>query len=120
MPKNRAVCVQCGNFKRHALSACDHCGFNPTSAAERAKSLILSEYFDFGEEVVGRSYPELEAASEKLKSGDFVFDTSEVVRVREAVKKAEAITPRMLAIDLIKWIGPPIAVLAIVFWLLSR
>jgi hypothetical protein len=120
MPKLRAVCVRCGELKADSLKVCGKCGFLPTSPQECAQSLILSECFDFGEEVVGLTRQELERASGMIRAGDaYDFDQTEVSRVAATYLQAKSITTRRLLVDGAKWLGPPVLLL-IVFYVFIR
>ena len=116
-----AVCFRCGASKRYAPNACSTCGFKPVAAFDLAKSFILSKQFDVGEVIVGRSVKELSQISTQISHGlPYNFDPAEISRVQESVFAFKVITPGKLAADLLKWAGPPLLILAIVFALLSR
>src|SRR5690349_16749953 len=120
MAKLRAVCIRCGEFKRDSLKACGNCGFHPAAPKERAESLMLSECFDLGEEVVGLARGELERTSATIKAGDaYHFDAAEVSRVTGLYLQAQSITGRRLLVDGVKWLAPPI-LLVILFYVVIR
>lgn len=121
MPNRSAVCIHCGRFKPQALRSCGACGFAPSSAEEKARSLMLSPYFDGGEDVVGLAPAELQHAAELIQSGhQYNFEPEELAKVVALQAAAQTITPRRLAIDLVRWLLPPLLVLATAFWLLAR
>jgi len=114
MPKLRAVCMRCGEFKRDALRVCEKCGFLPKEAQESAKSLLLSECFDLGEEVIGLTKSELAQASEAIKSGNaYHFDEIELSKVTSEYLQAKSMPPRRLITDIAKWLAPPIILLVL-------
>lgn len=119
MGKTSAVCIKCGNFKPSGLAKCTECGFLPTAEDDAVRSLILSKVFDAGQETVGLNPDELVAASEAIRAGrPYNFDPNAVAKVRLLHRAAKAITPRRLAIDLVRWLAPPIILLAVAYWLL--
>lgn len=116
-----AVCIACGTFKPSPLRKCAACGFRPSSAEDQARSLLLSREFDAGEEVVGLSPQQLEAAGREIQAGNhYRFDPAMVARVASLHSEARAITPGRLAVDLARWLLPPSVILIFVYWLLWR
>ena len=84
-----------------------------------ARSLILSQPFNAGEEVVGLAPKELKAAAQDIQAGkSYRFDPSLVAKVVELHLEARSVTPRRLVIDLIRWLLPPAILLAGVYWLI--
>ena len=39
-----AICLECGCKKQGALTLCAECGFTPSTEAEQAKSMLLSDH----------------------------------------------------------------------------
>lgn len=115
----KAVCIRCGSAKRHAPDQCPKCGFAPRSNDDLAKSFILSATFDVGDKTIGRSAPELSRIAEAIKRGaPYDFSTPEVALVAEQVASFRSIRSSRLLIDLVKWLGPPLLVIAIGYFLL--
>ena len=84
-----------------------------------ARSLVLSAQFEAGEEVVGLTGEELNAAAALIRAGQpYPFDPKVVERVKRLHEAGRAITPRRLAVDLARWLLPPAALLAGAYWLL--
>ena len=121
MPSSSAVCVRCGQFKSQALGACGSCGFTPNTEQEQAQSLILSPCFDVGEQVIGLPPAELQQAAHLIQGGgEYPFDPKAVSEVVATHSAARAITARRLFIDLLRWLAPPLLLLAMAFWFLYR
>ena len=100
-----------------ALSKCSQCQFMPRSGSEQAQSLILSKLFDAGEMTIGRTPQDLSVAAKQIQAGTpFLFDQVEVDAVQSEHRLAKAITPRQLIVDGVKWLAPPIAVVAFALW----
>jgi hypothetical protein len=84
-----------------------------------ARSLVLSAQFEAGEEVVGLTREELNAAAALIRAGrPYPFDPKVVERIKGLQEAARAITPRRLAVNLARWLLPPAALLAGAYWLL--
>ena len=117
--KLSAVCIRCGNAKRHAPERCAQCGFAPRSNADLAKSFILSAAFDVGDRTIGRPADELSRIAGAISSGQqYEFSEPEVAAVAKQVAAFRAITPWNLLVSLAKWLGPPILIIAIAYLLL--
>ena len=117
----QAICIRCGHFKARALTRCGNCQFVPATPQDEARSLVLSRPFDVEAQVIGLTPPELRAAAAQIRSGQgYVFDPDMLARVVAQHERAKAITPRRLIIDGLRWLGPPLAVLATVLWLVLR
>jgi hypothetical protein len=113
-----AVCIKCGSGKALPLRQCTACGFLPSSVDDEARSLILSRVFDAGETVVGLSAPELALVADQIQGGKpYAFDPQQVARVSALHVSARRVTPRRLAIDLARWLLPPLVLLAGLSWL---
>jgi hypothetical protein len=101
-----SVCIKCGALKVRALAKCARCAFAPSTPDEQA---------------IGRSPDELTRIAKSLQSGEtYAFDAKEVEAVKALNTSARAITPGGLIIDLVRWVGPALVALVVVFWLLSR
>ena len=86
-----------------------------------ARSLMLSAVFDGGEEVIGLSPEELKAVASDIQSGRaYDFDPKVVSKVAKLHESAHAITPQRLFVDLGRWLLPPCALLAAMYWLIWR
>jgi hypothetical protein len=114
-----AVCISCGAPKKRAPGRCTKCGFVPSSNIDTAKSFILSRMFEVGDRSIGRSPSDLAQISRAIAAGSpYQFAEAEVAAVVAEVAAFKSITARHLALDLIKWLGPPVLILAIVYALL--
>jgi hypothetical protein len=114
-----AICIRCGAPKKHAPAKCHSCGFVPSSNTDLAKSFILSKTFDVADRSIGRSPAELAQISSAIAAGvPYEFSQAEVTEVGNQVAAFKSITPRRLALDLIKWLAPPVLILAILYALL--
>ena len=81
---------------------------------------MLSEMFDAGEETFGLSLAALRVASRDIqRGGKYAFDRDELVRVMTAHADAKSITPRRLILDGVRWLLPPLLLLAFVLWSLT-
>lgn len=110
--------MNCGSLKKRALTECGNCHFVPSSPEEQAQSLILSKAFDADEHIIGLSQKELKEASELLSSGGkYHFTREEVSNVISLHERAKAITAKVLIIDLVKWLGPPLCFLGLLLWM---
>ena len=115
----KAVCIRCGSAKRYAPERCAQCGFAPRSNMDLARSFILSTAFDVGDTTIGRSASELSRIAGAISSGKpYEFSEPEVAAVENHVATFRAISPRILLVSLIKWLGPPILITVIVYLLL--
>jgi hypothetical protein len=115
----KAICIRCGTAKNSAPIECPKCGFAPTSDPELAKSFILSTAFDVGERSFGRSPADLMQISNTISAGTpYQFSDAEVAAVESQVAAFKSITPRRLAVDLLKWLGLPLLILAVAYALL--
>ena len=114
-----AICIRCGAPKKQARAKCASCSFTPLSNTDLAKSFIVSKTFDVGERAIGRSSENLARIANAIEAGSpYQFSEAEVASVASHVATSKAITARRLAIDLVKWLGPPILVAGIVYALL--
>jgi hypothetical protein len=119
MANLKAVCIRCGNPKRYAPERCGKCGFAPRSNTDLAKSFILSAAFDVGGKTIGRPADELSRIAEAVASNrPQVFSKPELVDVEKQVAAFRAISGRKLLVSLLRWLGPPILIIAIVYLLL--
>ena len=105
-------------MKKYAPVKCAKCGYAPSSNTDLAKSFILSKTFDVGELSFGRSPAELAQISDAIAAGaPYQFSEAEVADVRNEIVALKSVTPRRIVIDLVKWLGPPILVIAVAIWL---
>jgi len=121
MSNKSAVCINCGQFKKGALGSCSLCGFTPSGAQDEARSLMLSLSFDAGEHVIGLPASELQHAAELIQNGGhYAFEPKALENVLALHVTAQAVTPRQLVTDFLRWILPPVLLLAALFMLMSR
>ena len=114
-----SICTKCGTPKKRPADTCRKCGFVPLTDDEKAKSLILSTAYEIRGEYRGKSIEELKAISAAIQAGKpYDFDPGEVRSVIEFAREVLAIPTRRLLIDGVKWIGPPVAILIAVYFLL--
>lgn len=72
-------------------------------------------------QLIGLTPPELRAAAARIREGQgYVFDPAMLARVMAHHEAAKAITARRLFVDALRWLGPPLALLALVLWLVVR
>jgi hypothetical protein len=114
-----AVCINCGATEGQPIDKCAKCGFKPQSDEEKAKSLMLSTAYEINGEYRGKTTEELKAIAADIQMGrQYEFDAGEVQSVIAYAQQVMAIPARRLIIDGLKWIGPPVAILVIVYLLL--
>lgn len=118
MPMKTAICIQCGAAKRHPTAACKECGFEPRSDEDKAKSIILSLHYELDGVYLGKTWAELLAIGDTIRQGNYQFDSQEVTPVIEYAHRVMSIPARELILDLTKWLGPPLSILAFVYWLI--
>lgn len=84
-----------------------------------AKSFVLSESSDAGEDIYGKSADELARISGLIRGRQpYEFDPKELKQHLKGYREFKKNNPGVLFLDLIKWIGPPILVLALVYALI--
>src|SRR5687767_12347668 len=116
MANLKAVCIRCSNPKRYAPERCGQCGFMPRSNTDLAKSFILSDAFSVGDTTIGRPTGELSRIAGAISGGrPYKFSEPEVAAVEKQVAAFRAISARALLVSLVKWLGPPILIIAIVY-----
>ncbi len=114
-----AVCIRCGNIKRSPAAKCAVCHFQPQDAEDKGKSLILSTAYETDGEYRGKTKEELQAIAAAIEKGQpYAFDDAEVRSVVEYAERVLAVRAKRLAIDGVRWLLPPILVLAIVYLVL--
>lgn len=119
VPVIRAVCIRCGNFKRSPVAKCALCQFQPQDARDKAKSIILSTSYEIDGEYEGKTKVELQIIAAEIAKGQMhAFDDAEVSLIVEYAGRMRAVPPTRLAIDGLRWLLPPILVLAVVYSLL--
>ena len=116
-----AICINCGRNKHKPTVRCPACGFLPKTDEDRAKSLMLSMYYEIDGEYLGKSNEELLEIGRQLSAGTYRFDDKEVQRIVTTAKKALELPPfSQMAGGLLRWLGPPIVVIAIALYLWLR
>jgi predicted ATP-dependent serine protease len=114
-----AVCIRCGNIKRNPSGQCAVCHFQPREAEDKARSLILSTAYEIDGEYRGKTKDELQAIAASIKKGQqYSFEDSEIRSVVEYADRVLAVPAKRLAIDGLRWLLPPILVLAMVYFAL--
>ena len=83
--KHKAICIRCGEFKKHAFDTCKACDWTPKTDFEAARALILSLEADYAGQTIGKSIEELKSISESIRSGrPYAIDGEEQSRVVRA------------------------------------
>ena len=115
-----AVCIRCGNIKRHVLKDCRRCGLDPTKdELTHAKSLRLSSSF-LGSDQEPPSKENLLAISKSIQGGqEYEFDDGEI---NSLLNEKNLLERRLSAADIAKIVGyvglllvPAIA--GVLYWL---
>jgi predicted ATP-dependent serine protease len=116
-----SVCVKCGTTKKRPHDRCSNCQFQPVSDDDKAKSLILSLDYEIDNEYRGKTKEELQQIASEIKAGKpYEFDTQEVQSVVAYAHRVMSVLPIKLIIDGIRWLLPPIALLAVAIFLLRK
>lgn len=116
-----AVCIRCGTTKRRPIDECQQCHLKPQSDEDKAKSLILSTAYEIAGDYRGKALEELKAIASDIRAGKpYEFDSEEVDAVVAYAKQVMAVPARRLIVDGLKWLVPPVAILAVVYLLLMR
>ncbi len=68
----KAICIRCGAFKPRALAPCPDCGHRP-EGGDRPLSYLLSSHH--------LSEPELERAADRLRAGEAVAPSPELLEI---------------------------------------
>jgi uncharacterized membrane protein YvbJ len=111
-----SVCINCGSEKTRPSKRCTKCGFKPQSDDDKAKSLILSTAYEINGEYRGKTKKELKAIADEIRKGrQHEFSKGEVQSIIEYAQQVMAISTWRLIIDGLKWIGPPFAILLLVY-----
>jgi hypothetical protein len=113
-----AICINCGNVKAAPIELCAVCGFQPVSAEEKVKSIILSTE-DIGDAQEGKSKAELLGIAPLVASGVYRFDEGRVSALAREGERVMSMPARVLLLDFIKWFGPPLLLLLSVLLLLK-
>ncbi|MDP2007244.1 MAG: hypothetical protein Q8K45_16330 [Rubrivivax sp.] len=114
-----AVCIRCGNIKRGPTAKCAVCRFQPLDVEDKARSLILSTAYEIDGEYRGKTKEELQAIAAAIAKGHpYAFDDAEVRSVVGYAVRVLAVPAKRLAIDGLRWLLPPILVLAVVYFAL--
>ena len=122
----KTICISCGSAKHDYRTACPDCGFQPTTREELAKSRVLSEPWDFGLPdgsivATGRSSEELESIASILQSGgEYQYPPDELSGMIWVIGEAESMTGKDVATDVVRWLLPPVALAAVVWYLIAK
>jgi hypothetical protein len=101
------------------MAACDVCKLKPESEEQKAKSLILSMAYEINGKYKGKSKKELESISSSIRNENcYEFDDSEVQSVIHYSRKILAVPARRLVLDGLRWLLPPIALIASIYLVL--
>ena len=110
-----AVCLQCGEIKLGAWTACRNCGHTPASDEEKARQLLASDHV--------LSEDALNDLAKDIGSGKPPpFDAEQVAQMQEAMKTASAQTQPQVDIRKVK-IGCFVVlavIVGVVVWLVLR
>jgi hypothetical protein len=113
-----AICINCGYNKGKPAVRCPNCGFTPRSDEDKAKSLMLSMYYEIDNEYRGKSKEDLLEAGRQIAAKTYRFSATEVAAVVAAAKTALQLPPASkMALDLVRWLGPVVAVIGIALYL---
>jgi hypothetical protein len=115
-----AICINCGAEKRRPQQRCPVCGFVPVAEEDKAKSVILSTYYEIEGEYRGKTKEELLAISNSVRERNYQFSPREIAGVIDYAGRIASIPSRVLFVDLVKWVGPALLLLAaayLVIWL---
>ncbi len=122
----KTICISCGSSKDDYQEACSNCGFIPKSHEELAKSRMLSWPWDFGLPdggvvCTGRSPEELASIARIIRSGtEYQYPPEELEGMIWVIREAESISGRDVLKDVILWLLPPIALAAVVWFLIAK
>ncbi len=90
-----AVCLKCGLLKRHPMDSCRSCGYCPVGDdLAMAKSIVLSDGYQIGEEWRSRTNKELKQIGKAIQSGtEFAFNQDEIDELLEQKKIIDTASP---------------------------
>ena len=109
----KAICIRCGATKTGPQKKCRICGLKPSTDEEKARSVILSGYYEIDQVVCGKAPAELTAISESIKRGQaYEFDQKEVDKIIGYVQETLDVPSSTLAWDTVKLFGPIVLVIA--------
>jgi hypothetical protein len=109
-----ALCIHCGNIKQRPSGKCVLCSFQPKTDEEKAKSLILSVFYEIDDDYKGFSSEQLRAISTSIRSGiQHVFDEKEIRSVIDYANSVLDIPAKRLVSDGLRWLAPPILLLSL-------
>jgi len=94
----------------------------PTTDEDKAKSLMLSTFYEFDGEYLGKSNEELLDIGRQISVGSsYHFEDEEVSSVIAEASQALELPPlpKMIG-DILRWLGPPLAIIAIAIYLWLR
>ena len=113
-----SICIQCGTERTAPMEKCRHCGLIPRTDQAKAKSLILSTAYEIRGDYKGKTVHQLREISDRYRSGQaYGFDEDEVAAVIAYARQVEEIPAHNLIVDGLKWLVPPILLIAILFYL---
>ncbi|MDH5642127.1 MAG: hypothetical protein OEY28_12620 [Nitrospira sp.] len=114
-----SICASCGAWKRNPAGKCAQCNFKPQTDEEKAKALILSTAYEGKGGYKVKAVEELKTIAAQVRSGrPYEFNPDEVQMVIAYAHEVLAIPARRLIVDGLKWLGPPAAILLIMYFLL--
>jgi hypothetical protein len=117
---SKSICIKCGGWKNHPLSACKSCKYSPKSnLVDSAKSVRLSTLFGRGTSEHKVSNAELSEARNKIMSGiEYPFnpiEISELLREKELLEIKISFTDKLkLAGFVLLFFVPGVAALYII------
>ena len=80
---------------------------------------MLSRAFDAGQIIVGLSSTELAGAAQQIQSGaGYQFDSKQLARVVALHLSAKSIGGRRLVVEGLRWLAPPLLLLAGLLWVI--
>lgn len=82
-----AVCIRCGAMKIGALTVCRECRFDPATAVDKAKSIVLSDRY--------LSHDDLDGIATRIRNNEPVgYPEDEVENLAEMIEEEQARTAR--------------------------
>lgn len=92
-----AICTNCGARKVGALTACHQCGFDPETAEDQAKALMLSDH--------NMTPEQLEMISQKIRAGEPPqFDEAACTTLAEDIRQHPELMRMPLGCVVIPWV----------------
>lgn len=106
-----AICISCGSTKNAPSRRCGACGFLPVSDEDKAKSVIVSLDYEIDGVYRGKTKQELIKIADSIRDKSYKFDSEEVAGIIRYAQYVKSISALELAIDLIKMLALPLAIL---------